>query len=288
MLTIPKKLMKKRFLLSMIFFAITLAFLTSTQTFPNNISRPSLDLRPDEAEGCEKEFTIRIKNTAKKKKDIAKNVTVGWMIVEGKEYVESLIFTHPTAFPCLGDIPAGGFVDIKGVINTNDSWDVAPLNTEIKVRIFIKNEDNWPQHNEYQYTVSGKRAHYTLLQCNEFFQYSIDATEVKWRILKPGTYITPKGIGLYLKSNIKIKIEFKASNLEDSTLIESLWAVGNNLSEAESFGWKKDFEIFLNSAPSEGIAMKIWNKINVKEKNSACEYNGKFTITVYPLNKGGK
>jgi len=252
-------------------------------------AKPSLDFIPDDAEGCKEKFTISVKNTATDEGDIekntAKNVAIGWEITRGEEYVDNVTFNLPVSNHQihLGNIPPGVKRDIEGEIVTNTSWDTAPLNTEIKIRFFVINEDNDPDHNESA-NRPGLQAHYTLIQCKPFVEWSINATQIHWRVLKPGIYIAPEEIKLWIKSNVGLDIILSASdpeNNEDKTdKIASWYAVGNSLEEAELFGWKKGFTISVDPAPS-GTTIRIWNKIEVTEKNSACEYKNSVMIKIY-------
>jgi len=248
-------------------------------------ARPSLEFDPDDAKRCEKEFTISVRNGGNiedLEKNTAKTVIIGWEITKGGEYVDSVMFTHPSNFPYLGNILPGAKVDIKGEIVTNASWDTAKLNTEVKIRFFVVNEDNDPLHNESAYRPS-LQAHYTLIQCRPFVEWSIDATQIHWRVLKPGVYIVSEGIKLWIKSNVGLDITLTASDLENtedkSDKIATWYAIGESLEKAESFGWKKSFTIPLPPAPS-ATTIHIWNKIEVTEKNSACEYKNGTTIKI--------
>ncbi|MCK4634744.1 MAG: hypothetical protein KAT37_02615, partial [Candidatus Aenigmarchaeota archaeon] len=118
------------------------------------IPRPSLSLDPDDAEGCDESSSITVTNTADEEKDLAKNVVLEITVVKGSEYVDSVDYDGD-----IGDIPAGESVDFPFTISTNSAWDTAPADAEIKIKITVTNEDNWPLHNE------GKHAHYTLLRC---------------------------------------------------------------------------------------------------------------------------
>ena len=165
-------------------------------------------------------------------------------------------------------------------IITKASWNSAPLGTEIKVKLVVTGEGNWPEHNADGHV----KAHYTYEQCEQGVQIDVSATKIEWQVIKPGTYVTAEGIKFTIKSNGEIDIKFIASNLVNSSgsEIEIWYAVGDNLEAAETFGWKKSFTISLDPTPPYGVTIRLWGKIKVEECDRACEYENNPTIIVYP------
>ena len=112
---------------------------------------PSLEFIPEDAEGLSPSFCVAIHNTGDEPKDDAEGVEVEITVVKGSAFVSSVNYN-----PIVGDIQDGESVNFCFEIITNVTWDSAPFDAEIKVKIEITEELVWPGHN------IGKFTHYTL------------------------------------------------------------------------------------------------------------------------------
>jgi len=116
---------------------------------------PSLSLEPDdaEAETCESpvSHSIRVLNTAQQARDIAVNVKLAVSVVKGEEYVTDDVSCDPV----VGDIPAGEEREFP--LSVELDWGDDAGEKEVKLRIEVVGEDNWPEHNV------GRRAHFTIV-----------------------------------------------------------------------------------------------------------------------------
>jgi len=122
---------------------------------------PSLSLDPDDAEteisGNQVYpviHVINVSNTGDEPKDLARDVTLNVSIVKGEQYVavDGLFYN-----PVIGDIPAGEAREFSLGIYLNDLWGEAKDGEEVKLRIEVTGEYNWPEHN------IGRRAHFTII-----------------------------------------------------------------------------------------------------------------------------
>jgi hypothetical protein len=121
---------------------------TSSQPHPN------LSFIPDQisGSGCTNTFTViaYLENVATDPEDEAVNVSLGYNVIEGSEYVESISLI-PSGWPL---ITAGGSESFFIMLAMNANWQSAPDATEVKVRVFVAHEDNWPEHHVAQLTVT--------------------------------------------------------------------------------------------------------------------------------------
>jgi predicted ribosomally synthesized peptide with SipW-like signal peptide len=125
----------------------------SAGTWQNN---PSLSLDPDDAEKETNESSVShsiwVTNSGDEPKDLAKNVELGVTIVKGEEYVNQILYD-----PVIGDIEPGGEKEFFLTVKLT-GWENAPEEAEVKLKIEVTREDNWPEHNV------GKRAHFTIIK----------------------------------------------------------------------------------------------------------------------------
>lgn len=125
----------------------------SASTWSNN---PSLSLDPDDAEVETAEnpvnHSIWVSNSGDAPKDLAKNVELGVNVVKGEEYVNQILYN-----PVIGDIEPGGEREFSLTVKLTD-WEEAPEEEEVKLRIEVSREDNWPEQNV------GRRAHFTIIK----------------------------------------------------------------------------------------------------------------------------
>jgi len=261
---------RRKFLIGLGWLVLGMLLLLAPEALANSQQppRPSLEILPDDAEGCEPEGYFDIVNTSQDAKDIARGVLVEILVVKEGEYVDHIEYN-----PIVGTILPGHSRRVDFEIVVNDDWVLAPIGTEIKIKIVVVRENNWPSHNV------DRHEYYTYKQCRQWVKYSIDATRLDWQVLKSGVYTT-KAFAITLFSNGEVTLEFIASNVVGSSgSIETWYAVGNDLPEEESSSWGKSFTLSFDPAPS-GITVQFWNKINVTSEISACEYEDGPTITI--------
>jgi hypothetical protein len=115
---------------------------------------PSLSFTPDEVatSGCGDPFSLigTLANMATDPEDEAIDVSLGYNVIEGAEYVESVL-PIPSGWPL---IAAGASEDFFINVAMNANWDGAPDGTEVKVRVFVANEGNRPEHHMTQLTAT--------------------------------------------------------------------------------------------------------------------------------------
>jgi hypothetical protein len=122
--------------------------ITSSQPHPN------LAFIPDQisGSGCTNTFTViaYLENVATDPEDEAINVSLGHNVIEGAEYVESISLA-PSGWSL---IAAGGSESFFITLAMNANWQSAPDATEVKARVFIAHEDNWPEHHVSELTAT--------------------------------------------------------------------------------------------------------------------------------------
>ncbi len=117
---------------------------------------PSLEFTPDEldlpvCEGTDWHLTGTLANNAGSPKDVAANVELGYQVVEGAEFVDALQL-HPALWAQIAASEQETF-DIQIRLN-QPLWQAAPAGTEVKARVFIANETNWPDNHPARLTVT--------------------------------------------------------------------------------------------------------------------------------------
>lgn len=142
----------------------TWSFFSDTETSSGNIftagtwiNNPSLSLDPDDAEVETGESLINhsiwVSNSGGEPKDWAKNVELGVSVVKGEEYVSQILYN-----PVIGNIEAGGVREFSLIVELNENWSNASDGEEVKLKIEVTREDNWPEHN------IGRKAHFTIIK----------------------------------------------------------------------------------------------------------------------------
>jgi hypothetical protein len=114
---------------------------------PDPLAKPNLSFEPDELEvpGCRQDgsstfdFSGTLLNTSDFEKDVAANVELGYQIIKGAQFVNS-VELDPATWPL---IAAGEQVNfnIHVALDTN-SWQSADEDAEVKLRVFISSETN--------------------------------------------------------------------------------------------------------------------------------------------------
>ncbi len=126
----------------------------------------------------------------------------------------------------------------------------------------------------------------------QWIEWSITGTRWDWRVRKPGIY-AGDCIGATITSNNDVQIDFDGfDNLQAlgnsvNPTIPIWYSFGETIDEAEAHGWipapNLDGESFLLEDSQDlhcGLSWKLWNKINVENCNSSCEYEDQAVITL--------
>jgi len=126
---------------------------------PDPQASPRLSFEPDELEvpGCRENgttdfnFTGMLVNEADSEKDVAANVELGYQIIKGAQFVNS-VELDPTSW---STIAAGEQVDfnIHAALD-GSNWQAASEDAEVKLRVFIVNETNFPDNHPARLTVT--------------------------------------------------------------------------------------------------------------------------------------
>ncbi|MCR4426039.1 MAG: hypothetical protein NUW23_07620 [Firmicutes bacterium] len=127
----------------------------------------------------------------------------------------------------------------------------------------------------------------------QWIEWSLSGTRWDWRVMKPGTYATDC-ITATLKSNGAVAINYDGfadlayqgtGGVEQT--IDTWYAFGPTIPAPTSSSWVRaadlnnDDDLVPDSAALHaGLSWKLWNKIQVVECNSACEYEDTATITL--------
>ena len=72
---------------------------------------------------------------------------------KGEEYLTQILYE-----PVIGNIEAGGVREFSLIVELNENWSNAPDGEEVKLKIEVTREDNWPEHN------IGRKAHFTIIK----------------------------------------------------------------------------------------------------------------------------
>ena len=130
----------------------------------------------------------------------------------------------------------------------------------------------------------------------QWIEWLISGTRWDWRVRKPGIYAADC-ITACIKSNNDVMIDFEgfedllATGASVTPTIPIYYGFGDNLDEVEANGWvaaadlNADDDLIPDSDDLHaGICWKLWNKIEVVESNSSCEYEDQATITLTLMN----
>jgi len=146
---------------------------------------PSLSFEPDELEaaGCEASFTFdgTLYNDGSEPKDEAADVELGYEVIRGADFVEGVSIV-PFGW---ATIAAGESVGFTVGLSLNAEWDSAPDETEVKVRVFVLNESNRPDHHPGRLTVTAVR------ECGVTVTPTITPTATITPTVTPTKTVTP-------------------------------------------------------------------------------------------------
>jgi hypothetical protein len=122
---------------------------------PDPEAKPNLFFSPDElfSAGCQDNFILtgNLFNAGNEPMDVAANVVIVASILRGAAYIDSIVLTPNT----WESIPAGGQVEFLIQLNLDpDTWGGAPEDSEVKIRLFIAQETNRPDHHKTRLTIT--------------------------------------------------------------------------------------------------------------------------------------
>ena len=128
---------------------------------PADPARPVLVLSPDGLETDNPSFSLQLANTATEEKDVAGNVQVNVQVIEGDQYVQDINCTA-----AVGTIAAGQTLAFPVSLDMRSAWTTA-YDQQVRLRVTILNEDNWPEQNENKsivVTINGPEAPLPVLE----------------------------------------------------------------------------------------------------------------------------
>jgi hypothetical protein len=114
---------------------------------PDPDAHPKLSFEPDELQqtACLPEYTLTgtLVNKAEEADDVAVNVLLGFEIIKGGKYVEEVIL-DPIGWEEI--LPDGSEeFEVKVSMDLDeDKWESTPSGTEVRIRVYIAEETNWP------------------------------------------------------------------------------------------------------------------------------------------------
>ncbi len=157
---------------------------------PDPDAKPSLSFEPDELEiaGCpdanqqpEFVFTGHLANTAEEAKDYAADVVLGYTGLRGMEYVEQ-VEIDPVSWE---RIDAGQSVEFSVRVALKPEWTALRFGNEVKLRVFVANEINRPEHHKTRLTLT------IALNCGKTPSPSSTTTLTPTTTATPTATITP-------------------------------------------------------------------------------------------------
>jgi hypothetical protein len=118
----------------------------------NSQAHPDLEFKPDEIEvtTCAASSSLdlhqiaNLYNQGEAPKDEAANVQLGYQVIKGAEYVNS-VELNPQGWDT---IPAGQGEDFDIHLTLDSSWHDVQAEAQVKVLVFIASESNWPDHQQ--------------------------------------------------------------------------------------------------------------------------------------------
>ncbi len=132
----------------------------------------------------------------------------------------------------------------------------------------------------------------------QWIEWSATGTRWDWRVRKPGTYAADC-ITFWMKSNNDVLIDYEGfanlAYLGEGGVNQSIatwYAYGSTgASSPPTQGWvaaadlNNDDDLILDSVDLHaGQSIKLWNKIQVVDCNSSCEYEDQATVTLTLMN----
>lgn len=123
----------------------------------------------------------------------------------------------------------------------------------------------------------------------QWIEFSISGIRYDWRVRKPGTY-AGNSLTATLKSNGDLELDFEGfGNLVGATDEIPIWyAYGEGPPGGLNWVTAADLNGSCLIDDSEGLhsgySFKLWNKIEVVECDSACEYEDEAKITLVLMN----
>ena len=117
---------------------------------PDTQAMPSLGFEDDELEieDCDAspagsyDFTGVLRNNGSEPKDYAAGVELAYQVIKGAEFVDSVELSPST----WERIESGDEVTFNIHVELNAAWQNAPEESEVKIRVFVANEINRPDH----------------------------------------------------------------------------------------------------------------------------------------------
>jgi hypothetical protein len=122
----------------------------------------------------------------------------------------------------------------------------------------------------------------------QWIDFRLEATEVYWRVLKPGDYAMD-GIGLQLRSNGDVCIDYEGFEdliNDEGDIIPTWYAVTVGGAQPAPGDWVRaidlndDDDVIPEDQRHENWSFSIWNRIAPFDCDSACEYCDRALITV--------
>lgn len=148
----------------------------------------------------------------------------------------------------------------------------------------------WKQEGSHTYCNADQRIHVCVCaSLAQWMRLDVEATELKWRIMKPGEYAVD-GIGVQLISNGDVVVTFEGfSDLVNSEgdIIESYfaavimgspWPGPGDWIRAADLNQERVF--LLEDQEHDELSIQLWNRLIVIDCDSACEYHSTGTIVV--------
>ena len=121
---------------------------------PDPAAQPILSFEPAaiRADGCVNpvRFSGTLQNRGTPREDYAAGVVLGYQVIQGASYVDSVMITPST----WETIPAGQSVSFRVEVALNQSWSTVTDGTPIEVRIFVAAESNRPEGHDALLTLA--------------------------------------------------------------------------------------------------------------------------------------
>lgn len=119
--------------------------------------KPSLSLDPDDKKiktgASQISHCVSVSNHGEEEIDVATGVKLAVNVVNGTDYVAGVDYEAS-----VGDIGPGDSREFSFTVTLTGGWEDVPKGEEVKLRIEVIEEGNWPEHNV------GRRAHLTIIK----------------------------------------------------------------------------------------------------------------------------